>query len=182
MDRVDAANRLQTLQIYRKKEVIPAEVRIKRLVDELKSVKKYSHVVEVIKAPFEHDESEREGFEAPKLRKIRHQNLVMGIEKLLTNLEQDYRELIDEMRELDRKLIKNDHDLERSDREAETNVGKVRHVEQVKERIVNQFKELCLEKEDIDETSKVKIQALEKELYESKRKIDELEYSLMRMK
>lgn len=180
-DRLDYANKLQTLQVYKRVEKVPASERIKRITEGLKVVKKVHHTAEVVRAPYEHEVSEVEALEVPQLKFIQHQNILINIEKLLTKWERDYRELIDDLRELDRRLIKNDHDIERSDREAKRNVGKVRRIEKVKEIIIEEFKDLCLEKEDIEDLSKLKIQSLENELYEANKKIDELQYTVTKL-
>lgn len=180
-EKLDYANKLQTLQVYKRVERVPAEERIKRITEGLKTVKKVHQTAEVVRAPFEHETGEIEAMEAPRLKFISHQNVLINIEKLLTKWERDYRELIDENRELDRRLIKTDHDVERSDKEARRNVGKVRRIEKVKEIIIEEFKDLCLEKEDIEELSRLKIQTLESELYEANKKIDELQYAVTKL-
>lgn len=180
-ERLDYANKLQTLQVYKRVEKVPADERIKWITEGLKTVKKVHHTAEVTRAPFEHVEGEIEAMEAPRLKFISHQNILINIDKLLTKWERDYRELIDEVRELDRRLIKNDHDLERSDKEAKRNVAKVRRIEKVKEIVIEEFKDLCLEKEDIEELAKLKIHTLESELHEANKKIDELQYSLTKL-
>lgn len=183
MEIVENANRLQTLQIYRKVEKVPADVQIRKMLREVQSIK--------IAYP-RHEKRNQEGetkpkvedelADPPRVKSIELQNTLTKMEKELAFWVNDYRLMIDEIREFDRILPKTEHELEESDAKAQENVDKIIKVESIKDKMLQLYKDMCIRYEETDETSRRRIRKLEIELYETQMKNEEMEYRLNKMK
>jgi chromosome segregation ATPase len=183
MEIVENANRLQTLQIYRKVERVPADVQIRKMLKEVQSIK--------IAYP-RHEKKRREGeinpkvedelADPPRIKTIELQNTLTKMEKELAFWVNDYRTMIDERRELDRTIPRTEHELEESDQKAQENVDKIIKIESIKDKMLQQYKDMCIRYEETDETSRRQIRKLENELYETRMKNEEMEYRLNKMK
>ena len=176
---MENANRLQTLQIYRKVEKIPSDLRIKRMLEEVQAIKISYPRHEKKK----HDDElkpkvENELSEPHRIKSIELQNIVTKMERELSFWVNDYREMIDEIREFDRLVPKTEHESEESDLKCQENVEKIIKVEGIKDKMLQIYKDLCFRFEDTEETSRRKIRQLESELYETQMKNDEIEYRL----
>ena len=179
MEIVENANRLQTLQIYRKVVKIPSDVRIKKMLEEVQAIK-ISYPRHEMK---KHDDElkpkvENELSDPPRIKSIELQNVVTKMEKELSFWVNDYREMIDEIREFDRLMPKTEHELEESDTKAQDNVDKIIRIESIKDEMIQIYKDLCFRFEETDEASRQKIRKLESELYKTQMRNDEIEYRL----
>jgi hypothetical protein len=183
MERIYNSNRLQTLQIYKKSDKIPSESRFKKLEEELREVRiRFPMPVTV-----RHPEKAVVGkvldiVEGPKIKSIELQNKLRRIENHLSMCVNDFRDMIERVRELDRLLPKNNHNLIESEQEAHENVEKVVKFEEIKEKIMDEYKNICIRFEESDEKSKKLIRKLETSLGESEAKIECLEFELKKMK
>jgi hypothetical protein len=183
MNRVEDANRLQTLQIYKKKEIIPANVRIKRMTNELHEIKMEHLLATTLKkrsAPKEKKPDEL--IDPPTVKSIDYQNRLTEMEKELREWISDYRDLLDQIREFNRITPKTEHELEKSDQEALENVEKIIKVEELKEKLLAEFETMCIRHETIEEKSRRRIKRLEFELAGKQARIENLEYDLLRFK
>lgn len=183
MERVYNSNRLQTLQVYRKPDKIPSESRFKKLEEELREVR----IRFPMPATVRHPEKAVEGkildiVEGPRIKSIELQNKLRRIENHLSMCVNDFRDMIERVRELDRLLPKNQHSLSVSELEAQENVEKVVKFEEIKEKIMNEYKNVCLRFEESDEKSKKLIRKLETSLGESEAKIECLEFEVKKLK
>lgn len=166
------SNDLQTLQIYKKVEKPSAQTRVRRMFNELEDIRKnYIHVLD--KVPV----IERE----IQVKNIGFQNTMIKLEKEMKFWVNDYRELIDEVRELERKLPKNDHQNEESDRKAQANVQKIITIEAIRDQCLEELRTIFLQHEDMEATSKKTIRRLENELWEKQMRLDELEFQVKRL-
>lgn len=163
---------LQTLQIYRKVEKIPAEVQIRRMTIKLEEIKK-DHPALPSAAPIIPTDE-------PQVKSIEWQNQLSSMEKELQYWITDYRNLIGELYDLDWSIPKTKHDLTESDEKAKENVNKIIKVEDIKEQILNQFKEICLRCEESEDKSRRRIRQLESQLIGTQAKVENLEYRLKR--
>ena len=106
----------------------------------------------------------------------------MQIENQLKFWVTDYRCLVQNVIKLDEMLPKTDHDAQKSEDQAQENVEKIRKVEDIKEKVIKNFKDLCLKLEDVEENSKRKIENLELEMEEMARENNKLQTELRRLK
>ncbi|XP_070491092.1 myosin-8-like [Chironomus tepperi] len=183
MERVYNSNRLQTLQVYKKPDKIPSESRFKKLEEELREVR----IRFPMPVTFRHPEKAVEGkvldiIEGPKIKSIELQNKLRRIENHLSMCVNDFRDMIERVRELDRLLPKNQHSLTASELEAKENVEKVVQFEDIKEKIMDEYKNICIRFEESDEKSKKQIRKLETKLGESEAKIECLEFEVKKLK
>lgn len=186
MEQLVKANTLQTLQIYRKVEKIPSNLKLKRLEVELEQIRRNHPMPITYRHPERAKECENkleeEIINPPRVKGIELQNALIKIENQLDFWVNDYRNLIDELRELDRLLPKSHHDVQASEDEARENVEKIRKILSIKEKLMNDFKAVCIRLEEIEEKSKVKIRKLEDEAVENMAKIESLEWEVKRLK
>jgi hypothetical protein len=182
MEIVENANRLQTLQIYRKVEKIPSDVRIKKMLDEVQSIKftyprhELKHHENEVKPKVDDDV-----MNPPRIKNIELQNTYRKMEREMAFWVNDYREMIDVIREFDRMMPKTEHELEESDNKAQENVDKIIKVEGIRDRMLQIYKDMCIRFEDTDTASRQRIRKLENELYETQMKNEEMEYRLNRI-
>lgn len=181
MDRIP----MQTLQIYRKPDKTPSDKRFKKIEEELREVRikfpmpvEYRHPEKVI----EERKLVENFIEPPRIKGIELQNKLRRIENQLNFWVNDYRNLIDEVRELDRLLPKNRHNLQESEDEAHENVLKIKKILDIKERVLDEYRSICIRHEDCEENSKKLIKKLETDLGESQAKVECLEYDIKRLK
>lgn len=163
---------MQTLQIYRKVEKIPAEVQIRRMTLKLEEIKKDHPALPCVPPIIPTDE--------PQVKSIEWQNTLTNMEKELVYWIKDYRKLIDEFYELDRTLPKTKHELKESDDTAQENVDKIIKVEEIKDQILFEFKEVCLRYEESNDKSRKRIRQLESQLIGTQAKVENLEFRLKR--
>lgn len=164
---------MQTLQIYKKIDKPSAKVRIQRMVADLNDIRKEHLMCGFEKAaPIEIE---------IQVKTIEFQNTLTRMERELRFWVTDYREMIDELRELQRIIPKNDHESEESDRKARENVQKIITIETIRDECLSELKSIFLQYEDTASDSKRKVRRLEIELLESQRKVDELEYQVKRL-
>lgn len=175
MEIVENANRLQTLQIYRKIEKIPADVQIRKMLKEVQSIK-------IAYPRHAKSKNEDELADPPRIKSIELQNTLTKMEKELAFWVNDYRHMIDELREFDRILPKTEHELEESDAKAQENADKIIKVESIKDKMLQLYKDMCIRYEETDEASRRRIRKLEVELYETQMKNEEMEYRLNKIK
>lgn len=174
---------MQTLQVYRKVEKIPSVVQIKKLINELDSMKKSYTLSAPVREKKDPEKIEPEDpFEGPKIKSIDLQNTLTRLEKKLAFWVNEYRSFIDELRELDRILPKTEHELEESDAKAQENVDKIIRVEEIKELVLSEFTNVCLLYEESEEKSKRRIRRLQTELAGTQAKVENLEYDLKRLR
>lgn len=183
MEIVENANRLQTLQIYRKVERIPADVQIRKMLNEVQSIKiAYPRHEKRMKVDETKPKVEDELADPPRIKSIELQNTYTKMEKELSFWVNDSRTMIDELREFDRIIPKTEHELEESDAKAQENVDKIIKIELIKDKMLQLFKDICIRYEETDETSRRRIRKLEIELYDTQMKNEEMEYRLNKMK
>ncbi|CRK86352.1 CLUMA_CG000094, isoform A [Clunio marinus] len=174
---------LQTLQIYKKIERVPADMQIKKIAIELENIRKKFPMPLKEKSSNDGDRGANEiYFDPPRVRNINLQNLMIRLESELTFWVADYRQLMDEIRELDRILPKTEHELQESDDKAQENVEKIIKIENIKDDLLEEFKKICISFEENETTSRRKIKKLETELAISQARIDCLEYELAKEK
>jgi chromosome segregation ATPase len=164
---------MQTLQIYRKKEKIPLDVQVRRVINDLNDFKR-SH-------SFTPSHAEKLPEEPPRIRTIELQNVATNLERELNFWVKDYRSMIDEIREFDRILPKTEHELAESDQKALENVHKIIKVETIRDHLLEEYKNICILHEDSDEQSRKKIRQLETDLAEAQTRMESLEYALRRL-
>lgn len=169
--------KLQTLQIYKKVEKIPVDVRIKRMSKELESIR-LGHPVSYFK--FEHDNVERALQEPPHVKSIEFQDILTKIEKELSGWIMDYREMIQKQTEIDRTIPKDHHELKESDDKAKENVDKIIKVLEIKDRLLDDFRSLCIRYEDDNTKLRRNVRQLQSQLVGSQSRIENLEYALQR--
>lgn len=75
----------------------------------------------------------------PKIKSIDLQNALIKIENQLDFWVNDYRNLIAELRELDRLLPKSHHDVQVSENEARENVEKIKKIDEIKDRLMSKL-------------------------------------------
>lgn len=186
MEQVEKANTLQTLQIYRKVEKTPSSLRMKRLEEELEQIRINFPMPVSYRHPERTNESENKLDEKlinpPRVKSIELQNALMKIETQLNFWVGDYRNLIEELRELDRLLPKSHHDVDESEQQARENVEKIIKIEDIKERLMEDFKTICIRLEENEERSRRKIKKLELENSANVAKIENLEYDVKRLR
>lgn len=185
MEQLIKANTLQTLQIYRRVDKTPSNVRLKRLEDELRDVRINFPMPITYRHPERKEienKLEEEILTPPRVKGIELQNALIKIENQLDFWVNDYRDLIDKVRELDRLLPKCNHDIEESENQARENVEKIIKVETIKEKLMSDFKSVCIRLEEIEEKSKQKIRKLEIETAGNEAKIESLEWEVKRLK
>lgn len=186
MDQVRLANTLQTLQIYRKVEKTPSNVQLKKLEVELEQIRRDFPVPTSIRHPERIQEDKNKLDEIiinpPKVRSIELQNALIKIENQLNFWVSDYRNLIEELRELDRLLPKSHHDLQESEDQAREDVDKIVKIDNIRDKLMEDFKNICIRMEEGEEKSKRKIRKLELENAANVAKIENLEYDLKRLK
>lgn len=166
---------MQTLQIYKKVEKVPLDVQIKRITSELNSIRKEHPTSMFLQGPPPDILKE-----APTVKDIDFQNTLTRLEKELSFWVNDYRMLIDELREANRILPKTDHELADSDEKAQENVDKIIRVERIKEQLLNEFKDLCVQFEDNDSKLRRRNRRLESQIAGALSKIENLEYQMNR--
>jgi hypothetical protein len=172
---------MQTLQIYRKPDVIPSDKRFKKIEEELRQVR----VRYPMPVSYRHPEKSNEKIdlgEAPKIKSIELQNKLRRIENQLNFWVNEYRELIDDLRELDKLLPKSQHSLSKSDDEASGFVQKVVRIDEMKEKVVEEYRALAIRYDEHEEKAKKQIRKLQEELDESQAKAENFEYELKRLK
>lgn len=189
MEQVIKANTLQTLQIYRKIEKTPSNLRLKRLENELEQIRRNHPMPVTYRHPERANESENkldEEIISPKrVKSIELQNTLIKIENELNFWVNDYRNLIDELRELDKVLPKTHHHsdaIQESEDQARQNVEKIKKIEDIKEKLMSDFKSVCFQLEEGEEKSKQKIRKLESEAAANEAKIECLEFDVKRLK
>lgn len=183
MERIYNSNKLQTLQIYRKPDKIPSESRFKKIEEELRQVRIRFPMPVAYKHPERANEDKKlELLEGPKIKSIELQNKARRIENQLGLCVNDFRDMIDRFTELDRVLPKNHHELSISEEEAHENVQKIVKFEEIKEKILDEFRNICIRFEESEEKSKKTIRKLETSLAESEAKIESLEYDVKKLK
>lgn len=186
MEQLVKANTLQTLQIYRKAEKIPANMRVKKLEAELEQIRRNHPMPITYRHPERAKENENkldeEIMNPPRVKGIELQNALIKIENQLDFWVNDYRNLIDNLRELDRMLPKSHHDLGESEDQARENVEKIKKVEAIKDKLMSDFKVICIRLEEGEEKSKQKIRKLEMEAVANEAKIESLEFEVKRLK
>ena len=183
MERVYNSNRLQTLQVYRKPDKIPSESRFKKLEEELRQVRiKFPMPVTFRHPEKANEDNKLELVEGPKIKSIELQNKLRRIENHLSMCVNDFRDMIERLRELDRILPKKHHDLNESEEEARENVEKIIKFEEIKEKVMDEYRNICIRFEESDEKSKKHIRKLETSLAESEAKIESLEYDVKKLK
>lgn len=175
---------MQTLQIYRKKEIIPSGIRIKKMMDECEKVRLTYTLTPELKGKTEPEEKKKivDQFEPPRVRTIEFQNTLMALEKKLVFWTNDYRSMIDQLRELERLQPKCDHEVEESDQQAQDNVDKIITVEEIKDELLSEFSNLCIRHEIVEEKSRRQIKRLESNLAGALTKIENMEYDLKKLK
>lgn len=174
---------MQTLQIYKKVEKIPTVVQIRRIMNECESVRMNYLLPKSMKPnakPVEPEEKKIEDplADPPRVRGIEFQNTLTRLEKKLSFWISEYRNMIDELRELERLRPTSEHDLEESDQQAQQNVDKIIRVEEIKEELLSEFSNMCIRYEEDEKTSRRKIKRLESELAGTKARVENLEYDL----
>lgn len=179
MDRVRKCNELQTLKKYKKTEATPVEISFKRLECALQRIR--------INYPISHlknDDSKivDELIKPPRVKTIEFQNTLNKIENDLNYWVNGYREMIEEYTELDRILPKNHHELEQSDKQAKENVEKIIKIELIRDKVLEDFKKICIRFEDHEEKSRKQIKSLQTDLHSIHEKAEAMEYELMRLK
>ena len=167
---------MQTLQIYKVKEKIPVEHHIKKIFNELESIK--INFPRRNRRPISDPKARQ--IEEPKVKNIELQNTISNIENDLSGWIQDYRDLIETLCELDRILPKTEHILRESDEQAETLKNKIIKVEDIKEQTVTKFKYICLQHEENDLKLKRQIKQLNSQVLGLQSEIENLEYQLKR--
>lgn len=167
--------KLQTLQIYKKVEKIPLDVQIRKMTGELDTIRKEHPTSMFIQDPL--PEILRE---PPSVKTIDFQNMLTKMEKELSYWVNDYRILIAELREVNRILPKNNHELTVSDEKAQENVNKIIKVEEIKEQLLTDFKNIFLQYEDNDSKLRRRNRQLESQLLGIQAKVDNLEYQVKR--
>lgn len=186
MDQVVKANTLQTLQIYKKVEKTPSNVQLKRLEAELEQIRRNFPMPVSIRHPERAKENENKLDEIiinpPKVKSIELQNALIKIENQLNFWVNDYRNLIEEVRELDRQLPKSHHDVDVSEKQARENVEKIIKIEDIKERLMEDFKVICIRLEEGEEKSRRQVKKLQLEVAANEAKIENLEFDLKRLK
>lgn len=185
MEQVVKANTLQTLQIYRKVEKTPSNQQLKKLEGELEKIRRnfpmpvsYRHPERIHENEIKLDEI----INPPKVKSIELQNALIKIENQLSFWVSDYRNLIEVLRELDRVMPKCHHDIVESENEAKENIEKIIKIEGIKERLMEDFKNICIRLEEGEEKSRRKIKKLELEAATNEAKIENLEFDLKRLK
>ena len=173
MEHVENSNRMQTLQVYKKVEKPSAELRVKRMLEEIDVIKK-EHV-------WPGHEKVQPIEEEKRIKSIEFQNTLIRMEKVFASWVIDYRRLIDEIREYDRIIPKNDHQSDESDRKAQENVQKIIRVEKIKDDCLADLKEFFMRFEDTTAESKSKIRKLEIELVDNQRRVEDLEFQVKRL-
>jgi CO dehydrogenase/acetyl-CoA synthase alpha subunit len=180
---------LQTLQVYRKIEKIPANAKLKRLESELCEIRRNFPMPVAYRHPerFVSDDGTKilnsdEYHDPPRVTSIELQNKVAKIENQLASWVNDYRNMIDNVRELEHLLPKTHYDLSESESEAREDVEKIAKIEEIKERVVEEFNNLCIRCEECEAKSKRKIRRLEMDLAGSQAKVENLEYDLRRLR
>jgi chromosome segregation ATPase len=186
MEQLVKANTLQTLQIYRKVEKTPSDLRLKRLEAELEQIRRNHPMPITYRHPERAKESENkldeEIINPPRVKGIELQNALIKIENQLDFWVNDYRNLIDDLRELDRMLPKSHHDVNESEEQARENVEKIKKIEAIKDKLMGDFKAICIRLEEGEEKSKQKIRKLEIEAAGNEAKIESLEFEVKRLK
>jgi hypothetical protein len=172
---------MQTLQIYRKPDVIPSNARFKKIEEELRQVR----VRFPMPPNFRHPEKANEKIdlgEAPKIKSIELQNKLRRIENQLNFWVNEYRELIDDLRELDKILPKSQHSLSESDGQTFENVEKIVRIQEMKDKVLEEFRKLSIRHEELEAKNKKQIRKLEEDLCESQAKAECLEFEVKRLK
>lgn len=173
------ANTMQTLQIYKREEKIPTDVRIRRMLNTCETVRRTYLLPKALKGYVSpEDKKKEEPLEPPTVKSIEFQNTLMKLEKKLAFWANDYRNLIDELRELERLQPKNKHELEESDRKAKENVQKIIKIETIREEFLKEFSSLCIRYEETESSAKKRIKQLESDLAKAQGKVENLEYDL----
>lgn len=183
MERLYNSNKLQTLQIYRKSDKLPSESRFKKIEEELRQVRIKFPMPVAYKHPEKANENKKMDFiEAPKIKSIELQNKMRRLENHLSMCVNDFRDMIDRLRELDRLLPKKHHDLSVSEEEAHEYVEKIVKFEEIKEKVLDEYRNVCIRFEESDDKSKKQIRKLETNLAESEAKIESLEFDVKKLK
>lgn len=167
--------KMQTLQIYKRVEKIPLDEQIKRIRNELNVIRKEHPTSMFLQLPPPEILKE-----VPTVKTIELQNILTRLEKELSFWVNDYRMLIDELREADRIQPKTEHDEIESDEKAQENVDKIIKVENIKEQLLNEFNDLCIQFEENDSKLRRRNRQLETLLMGAQSKIENLEYELTR--
>lgn len=167
--------KMQTLQIYKRVEKIPLDEQIKRIRNELNVIRKEHPTSMFLQLPPPEILKE-----VPTVKTIEFQNILTRLEKELSFWVNDYRTLIDELREADRIQPKTEHDEIESDEKAQENVDKIIKVENIKEQLLNEFNDLCIQFEENDSKLRRRNRQLETLLMGAQSKIENLEYELTR--
>lgn len=174
---------MQTLQIYRKPDKIPSDARFKKIEEELRQVRvKFPMPVAYRHPEKVNEERKSEIVEGPKIKSIELQNKLRRIENQLNFWVSEYRDIIDELRELERILPKNHHNLRESEDQARENVQKIIKVEEVRDRVLDEYRNLSIRFEEMDGKTKKQIRKLETELIQSQTIIEDLEFDLKKLK
>lgn len=177
---------MQTLQIYKKVEKIPTVVQIRRMMNECESVRMNYLLPKSMKPnakPVEPEEIKvADPMEPPRVRSIEFQNTLMALDKKLAFWVNEYRNMIDEIREYERLRPSTEHDIDESDQQAQDNVDKIITVEEIKEEILSEFSNMCLRYEEVERNSRRKIKRLETELTGTKARVENLEYDLEKLR
>lgn len=185
MEQVEKANTLQTLQIYRKIEKTASNLQLKKLEGELEQIRRNYPMPVSYRHPERAHENENKLdviINPAKVKSIELQNALTKIENQLSFWVSDYRNLIEVLRELDRVTPKCNHDVDESENQARENVEKIVKIEGIKERLMEDFKNICIRLEEGEEKSRRKIKKLEMEAATNEAKIENLEYDLKRLK
>lgn len=183
------ANTMQTLQIYKKKEKISSDIRIRKMLNECESVRR-SYIKDLtpifMTTPCrkkQNDELKEENLLGePQVKTIEFQDTLTKLEKELRFWVEDYRSLIAQVCEFERIIPSTNHVVEESDRKAQQNVNKIVKVEEIKDKLLAEFSNLCIRFEENDEKSRRKIKRLESQVLGSQAKIENLEFELEKQK
>lgn len=167
---------MQTLQIYRKVEVVPAEVRVLRLKNELETIKKEHSFLPPLQNNYDNAPKEPE-----RIRTHELQNIETNLERELSFWDKDYRSMIAQICELERAFPKNDHNVEESDDKAHENVEKIKIIKAIKEHLLAEFRDICIRHEKSEERSRKRIKRLEQDLAASQREVVTLECKLNKL-
>ncbi|KAG5672257.1 hypothetical protein PVAND_002398 [Polypedilum vanderplanki] len=172
---------MQTLQIYRKSNVISSDVRFKKIEEELRQVRIKYPMPPAIRHPEKASEKIDLG-EPPKIKSIELQNKLRRIENQLNFWVSEYRGLIEDLLQVEKLLPKSNHSLNESDELALDNVHKIVKIEEMREKILDEYKNLSIRFEELSDKTKKQIRKLEDELSDSQAKAECLEFEVKKLK
>jgi hypothetical protein len=175
---------MQTLQVYKKPDRISSDKRFKKIEEDLRDIRVRFPMPASYRYP-EQDVMEKKALkkllEPKKIKSIELQNKLRIVESQLNICVNVYRDALSDICELTRQLPRRNHDINESDEMAQENVMKIARIEDIKQRLTEEFENFFIRHEENDERQKNLIRKLEKELGETQAIITDLEYELNRM-